>query len=314
VNFNLTPAQEEWRTRATAVGRRLTTVVPAPDVVRIAAADGLLQQDADRLACVVALDALAAESPSFAMALALHLTCALSLAEAAPLIRGEQVGALTLATDHVPDAHGGRLHGKASWVAPLTGNGRALLAARQDGDLLAYAVDLSAPGITVEEVRVAGLRGLVIGHLLFADTPCEPAGATLPVMARARTLTAAVGLGVARRAVREALGGARGTSHGAGGEQTAQGLIADAATDLDAAMLLTWKAAAAPLSLGLASMAKLAATVAAQRAVERASQVIGADSFRAGHIIERLTQDVRALELFAGRTEALREAVALEHL
>jgi hypothetical protein len=42
--------------------------------------------------------------------------------------------------------------------------------------------------------------------------------------------------------------------------------------------------------------------------------VIGADSFRRGHIIESLTQDVRALELFAGRTEALREAVASETL
>ena len=61
-------------------------------------------------------------------------------------------------------------------------------------------------------------------------------------------------------------------------------------------------------------MAKLAATEATQRAVARATQVVGADSFRAGHIVERLSQDVRALELFAGRTEALREAVALETL
>ncbi len=57
-------------------------------------------------------------------------------------------------------------------------------------------------------------------------------------------------------------------------------------------------------------MAKLAATEATLRAVTRATQVIGVDSFQRGHIIERLTQDVRALELFAGRTEALREAVA----
>jgi hypothetical protein len=36
----------------------------------------------------------------------------------------------------------------------------------------------------------------------------------------------------------------------------------------------------------------------------------GADSFQRGHIIERLAQDVRALDLFSGRTEALRAAVA----
>jgi len=68
------------------------------------------------------------------------------------------------------------------------------------------------------------------------------------------------------------------------------------------------------LSLAEASMAKLASTDATQRAVARATQVVGADSFRSGHIVEQLAQDVRALELFAGRTEALREAVAAETL
>ena len=100
-----------------------------------------------------------------------------------------------------------------------------------------------------------------------------------------------------------------------GGEQTVQGLLADAATELDAARMLTWKAAAAvTLSLSDASMAKLAATEATHRAVARATQVIGAGSFAADHIVERLAQDVRALELFAGRTEALREAIAAEVL
>jgi alkylation response protein AidB-like acyl-CoA dehydrogenase len=148
------------------------------------------------------------------------------------------------------------------------------------------------------------------GHLTLARTPCIALGPTLPVMSRARVLLAATGLGIARRAVREALGGARGSTRGVGGEQTVQGLVADAATELDAAMLLTWKAATTDDTLGAASMAKLAATHAAQRAVERATQVVGADSFRRGHIIERLAQDVRALELFGGRTEALRDAVA----
>jgi alkylation response protein AidB-like acyl-CoA dehydrogenase len=76
--------------------------------------------------------------------------------------------------------------------------------------------------------------------------------------------------------------------------------------------MLTWKAAASgdEVSLAEAPQAKLAATGAAQAAVVRATQVVGVDSFRRGHIIERLTQDVRAIELFAGRTETLREAVA----
>jgi alkylation response protein AidB-like acyl-CoA dehydrogenase len=79
--------------------------------------------------------------------------------------------------------------------------------------------------------------------------------------------------------------------------------------------MLTWKAAAtdAP-SLGDASVAKLASGAAAQHAIERSTQVIGADAFQRGHIVERLAQDARALELFAGRTEALRAAAAAELL
>ena len=119
-----------------------------------------------------------------------------------------------------------------------------------------------------------------------------------------------------RRALHEALQVARALGRtGAGGEQTVQGLLADAATELDAAMLLMWKAASAGTpSLAEASLAKLAATEATQRAVARATQIVGSASFTAGHIIDRLARDVRALELFAGRTEALREAAAAELL
>jgi alkylation response protein AidB-like acyl-CoA dehydrogenase len=141
-------------------------------------------------------------------------------------------------------------------------------------------------------------------------------GSPKPVMARVRVLLAAAGIGMGRRAAREALKAAMAYGRtGAGGEQTVQGLLADAATELDAAMLLVQQAALrSPMSLAQASMAKLAASEAAQRAVARATQIVGAESFREGHILEQLTQDVRALELFAGRTEALREAVADEVL
>ena len=55
-------------------------------------------------------------------------------------------------------------------------------------------------------------------------------------MAVVRVLLAAAGLGMGCRAVRESLTVARGYGRtGAGGEQTVQGLLADAATELDAA-------------------------------------------------------------------------------
>jgi alkylation response protein AidB-like acyl-CoA dehydrogenase len=178
---------------------------------------------------------------------------------------------------------------------------------------LAYVVALDAPGVSVEAIQTAALAGVVCAHVTLDRAACEPIGATLPIMTRIRILMAAAGLGMGRRALREALTTARTAHTAAAGEQTVQGLLADAATELDAAMLMTWKAATAEsLSLAEASLAKLMATGAAQRAVERATQVVGVDSFQRGHIIERLAQDVRALELFAGRTEALRAAVAEE--
>jgi alkylation response protein AidB-like acyl-CoA dehydrogenase len=200
-------------------------------------------------------------------------------------------------------------------VAPLTNRGLAFVAAPAGDGLAACAVALDASGVTIERMVTAALRGVVCGHVRFDRTRAITLGATPPYMTRARILLAAAGLGMGRRALDEALRAARAYSRkGAGGEQTVQGLLADAATELDAAMLLTWKAALpAEPSLSGASMAKLAATDATQRALARATQVLG-DSFCRGHIVEQLAQDVRALELFAGRTEALREAVADDSL
>ena len=168
----------------------------------------------------------------------------------------------------------------------------------------------------MEPIETSAMTGITWGRLSFQSTRALAVGPTPPVMGRARILLAAAALGMGRRALQESLYVARSLNRtGAGGEQTVQGLLADAATELDAATLLTWKAAVEPEpSLAAASLAKLAATEATQRAVLRATQVIGGDSFRNGHVIDRLAGDVRALELFAGRTEALREAAAAEIL
>jgi len=223
------------------------------------------------------------------------------------------VVAVGLSSDDVPVEEAGRLSGRAPWAAPVTERGIVVVSPRRDAERLAYAVALDAPGVSVEPIQTAALGGVVCAHVTLDRAACEPIGATLPIMTRIRILMAAAGLGMGRRALREALTTARAAHTAAAGEQTVQGLLADAATELDAAMLMTWKAATAEsLSLAEASLAKLMATGAAQRAVERATQVVGVDSFQRGHIIERLAQDVRALELFAGRTEALRAVVAEE--
>jgi alkylation response protein AidB-like acyl-CoA dehydrogenase len=319
MDFNLSDSQLASQSKAHDLGRSLAGDTSAGDVIRAALTAGLLETRADLLSAAVAVEALAYESSSAGVSLALHMGVTAGLDSDdrfSALARGETVGAIALSSDEVPVEQDGRLSGRAAWVTPLTPLGVAVIGMRSSESLSAAAVMLNAPGVIQEPVDTAALSGLVCGHVRLDGAPFTALGPTMPFMSRVRVLLSAAGLGMGRRALHEALIAAHGrTGHGAGGEQTVQGLLADAATELDAAMLLTWKAAAAStLSLADASMAKLAATEATQRAVARATQVVGADSFRKGHIIERLAQDVRTLELFAGRTEALREAVALETL
>jgi alkylation response protein AidB-like acyl-CoA dehydrogenase len=318
MKFDLTAVQSSWKAKGKALGQDLGNDAAAADVVMGAARVGLLDPKVDLLALAVAVEALAFESPSAAIAFALHIGVALALRDDerfSTLLRGETVGAIALSSDEYPAFSGDRLSGRAAWVAPITDRGIALVGARAGNDTGAFAVALDAEGVRVEPLRTAALRGFVCAHVSFTKTPATAVGPTIPVMARLRVLVAAAGLGMGRRALREALDAAKRTRAAAAWEETVQGLLADAATELDAAAMLTWKAAATDLpSLGDASIAKLASGAAAQHAIERSTQVIGADAFQRGHIVERLAQDVRALELFAGRTEALRAAAAAELL
>lgn len=316
MRFTFTDVQSSWKSRGEALGRDLGPDAAAGTAVMGAARAGLLDRGADLLSEAAAVEAVAQGSPAGAMAIAMHTVAAGAASadrrRADLLFRGEQVGALALSSEEVPILERGRVSGRASWVAPIVQGGLAIVGARAGDELVAVTVGLGGGGVTIEALEPSGLRPLSCGHLVLRDAEAVNAGATVPVMARLRVLIAAVGLGIGRRALEEALDAARAAGGGAAGEQTVQGLLADAATELDAALLLTWKAAAADTALRLAdaSMAKLAATGAAQRAIERTTQVVGVETFRAGHVIERLAQDVRALELFAGRTEALRAAVA----
>ena len=318
MDFDLTDVQRAWREKGTSLGRDVAGDPAAATVVRGAARAGLLDPAADFLAVTVATEALASESPAGGVIYALHSGAALSVAgddRFTSLFRGEAVAAVGLTSDEIPVETDGALSGRAPWVAPITERGIAVVGPRDGAGRMAYAVSLDAPGVHVDAMQTAGLTGVVCGHLTLTGAAGQPIGPTQPIMTRIRILMAAVGLGIGRRALWEALETARRARTAAAGEQTVQGLLADAATDLDAALLMIWKAATAPtLSLADASLAKIMATAAAQRAVERATQVVGVDSFQRGHIIERLAQDVRALELFAGRTEALRAAVAEEIL
>ncbi|MGH9329126.1 MAG: acyl-CoA dehydrogenase family protein [Vicinamibacterales bacterium] len=87
--------------------------------------------------------------------------------------------------------------------------------------------------------------------------------------------------------------------------------IADMATELDAARLLVYRAAWAKdrgkaRITREASMAKLFATEAAQRIVDRAVQLHGGLGVVRGVVVERLYREVRALRIYEGTSEIQR--------
>jgi len=315
VDFRLSDSQRAGQETARRLAREWPRAGLARAVAASAQSAGLFATELDAPTAVAMVEAAGIEHPVGAVTLALQVAVNVSLAGGVTL-KPPTGRAVALSADEKPALDGNTLRGRALWVGPLADASALLVGAARGDDTVACAVAPDATGVSVEPIQAAGLHGLDCAHFSFSGTPCIVIGSPKPVMAHVRVLLAAAGIGMGRRAVREALKAAIAYGRtGAGGEQTVQGLLADAATELDAAMLLVQQAAlASPMSLAQASMAKLAATEAAQRAVARATQIVGAESFREGHILEQLTQDVRALELFAGRTEALREAVADEVL
>jgi hypothetical protein len=95
-------------------------------------------------------------------------------------------------------------------------------------------------------------------------------------------------------------------------------MLADMATDHAAAELLTLRAAAlkgAGLPFGReASMVKLLASEAAQRAVSRALQIHGIEGCTDAFPVERLLRDARVQTIYEGTSEIQRLVIARELL
>lgn len=137
-----------------------------------------------------------------------------------------------------------------------------------------------------------------------------------------RASVAAAGLGLARRAFDEAIAHAKGRRmFGAtlADLQMTQGRLADMATGIDAAALLTYRAAWRRDVEGLsttreAAMAKLSATEHAQSVIDGCVQIFGARGVVAGSMPERLYRDIRALRIYEGASEVQKLIIARECL
>jgi len=231
------------------------------------------------------------------------------------------------------DERGYVIDGRKVWVANAAAADLVIVfAATQPGmrgrGVSAFLVPMDTPG--VERVAMddsLGVRGLGCMDLELRDVrvgadallgaPGDGFGIVLWALDGGRVAIAAQALGAADAALEEALRHAK--SHQAFGQpignyQAIQWMLADMATELAAARLLTWKAADAhdrqPRATLEASMAKLFASEAAHRAADKAMQILASHGYRRGSVVERLFRDVRAAEIYQGTSEVQRMVIA----
>ncbi|HSE74033.1 MAG TPA: acyl-CoA dehydrogenase family protein [Dongiaceae bacterium] len=137
-----------------------------------------------------------------------------------------------------------------------------------------------------------------------------------------RASVAAAAVGFARRALDGAIAHAKERSmFGAtlADLQLTQAALGDMATGIDAAALLTYRAAwrrdvqKLPATRE-AAMAKMNATEVAQTVIDRAVQMFGGRGVRSGEIVEKLYREIRALRIYEGATEVQKLIIARELL
>lgn len=203
--------------------------------------------------------------------------------------------------------------------------------ARQGDGFTLVLVPATAAGVTVTRPHQI-LAPHVLGDVVLADVHVpadhvlgEPGGGfrlMLATLATFRVSVAGAAVGLAQRALDEAL------RHTAGREQfgvpvarlgPVPSLLAGSWVDIEMARSLTYRAAAAaardPLaSLNLSSMAKVGATEAAARVVDRAVQVMGRFGLVRGSVIERLYREARPMRIYEGSTEVILDSLSKQLL
>ncbi len=189
--------------------------------------------------------------------------------------------------------------------------------------LSAFVVFAGTPGFEVAE-RIDVIAPHPLARLRFSGcrvpksqllgAPGEGFKLAMRTLDIFRASVAAAALGFARRALDEALrhaAGRRMFGHALADFQLTQAGLGDMASEIDAAALLTYRAAWARDVQGRrttreAAMAKMVATENAQRVIDRALQMHGGQGVRVGSVVESLYREIRALRIYEGATEVQR--------
>jgi len=244
---------------------------------------------------------------------------------------GSDAAALALSAQ--PDGAGWRLTGEKTWISNAPDADVYTVFARTTPDagargVTAFAVAGDSPGLTGEHLEMISPHP--IGSLTFDGVRVERAEllgqpdrgfrVAMRTLDLFRPSVGAFAVGMAQAALDATICHVRERQvFGAplARQQAVAHQIADMATDLAAARLLVYAAAAAydsaaepQLQSRRSAMAKLFATEAAQRIVDGCVQLHGARGLQRGHLLEHLYRDVRSLRIYEGASEIQRSIIA----
>ena len=228
------------------------------------------------------------------------------------------------------------LNGSKAFITNASVASTAVVMARTDGGrsrgISAFVVERGAPGFTSgKPYRKLGLHASDTAELIFQDARIPAAsllgerGAgfaqAMTVLEGGRIAMAAMGVGIAQAAVDQATRYMRQRT--AFGKTLAefdglQGMIADVATDVEVARLLTLRAAylkdSGRPAMHAAAMAKLFASEAAMKAATKAVQIHGGAGYISEFPVERIFRDAKLTEIGEGTSEIQRMVIAREIL
>ena len=192
----------------------------------------------------------------------------------------------------------------------------------------AFIVEKDTPGFKAGQLEdKLGLRGSRTAELILEDCRLPKKNllgekdmgfiGAMNILDRGRTAIGAMAVGIARGALEESIGYAKQRQQFGkpiGKNQAIQWMIADMATEIDAARLLVYRAAYledknVPFSIE-ASMAKLFGSEIAMRATVKAIQIHGGYGYMRDLPLERFYRDVKLCEIGEGTSEVQRMVIA----
>ena len=256
-----------------------------------------------------------------------------------PVARGERLAAFALsepqagsdvaaiATRARREGGGWVLDGTKTWISNGGIADQYVVFARSEEGLSGFVVEAANPGLRIKEkiqtiaphpLATLEFQNCRVGEEALIGQPGQGMKIALATLDVFRTTVGAAALGLARRALDEAL--ARVKVREVFGKRLAefqltQARLADMATVIDAAALLVYRAAWVKDTTGArvtreAAMAKLYATESAQQVIDSAVQLFGGLGVVSGVAVERLYREIRALRIYEGTSEIQKLVIA----